>query len=683
MFEGRKIKKLLNEYAEVDTGENGQRLVSDLAEFGEEAVQYTIESFRQRKLDPEKAQFLMEKLCDESCIEILVPLIRDPYGEVRRVAKEMIINKKEWRKSIVPLLIESLKSSDFYSRNNAAELLSMMKDQSIVPTLVSMFNSANPELKKNIIRVLSGIGGKTATKLIVSALNDESWEVRLHGVKCIGKMKAPESVDPLMEMLGEKDPQMRRHALDALGAIGDKKAALPMIVLLKDDDMLIRQKAMEYIIEMADAQVVPDVLKLMKDEDVNVRRCAVEVINNLKDPRTSDALMNAIRDSDWWVRQIATDSLTDIKGDKIVKAFIAMTQDPDESMRRCAVEFFNNVPVKASIKSLLGLLKDEDWWVREKAVTALGKLKDKRTVPFLAKMVDDQEVKSVVPSALAEIGGDEALDLLKEFFLDEAKLVKTEVIKAYGKLKVKDVVPDLKECLKDPDDDIREEALKALKELTGKTFKAAKGQKTGPVSQTPVSKVSATEGTILTEAILVLDLCNSTDIAARYGDNFAMNLMKQLTETVTSVAGRERFRFIKGTGDGFLITFPKVGNSVHFAIDVLKEIGEQNAKADETGKINLRFAINLGETRVKDDGDRLGLAVNMTFRVEGVQPEGLIPIENGMEKEDMPLENRVFLTENAVKEIGNVEGVKTKMVGLFELKGITGLHKVYQVTSAR
>ena len=94
----------------------------------------------------------------------------------------------------------------------------------------------------------------------------------------------------------------------------------------------------------------------------------------------------------------------------------------------------------------------------------------------------------------------------------------------------------------------------------------------------------------------------------------------------------------------------------------------------------MRFAINLGETRIVDNGDRHGLAINMAFRVEGVKPEGLIPTEGGMKKEEIPLKNWIFMTENAEKEINDIEGIKPRLVGLFELKGITGLHKIYNIT---
>jgi HEAT repeat protein len=678
LFKGRKITRLLEKYSEADTKKAESQIVSELEQFGKPAIQHTIEAFQQRKLVPEKAQVLLGKLCDDSCMEDIVPLINESYDQVRRVAKEMII--KRWKKSSLPFLIEYLKSSDFYSRTSATELLATFKNQSCEPVLASMFNGADADTKKNIIRILSETGGQVAKKLIISALSDESCQVQLSAVKSLGKMRPPESVAPLLERLTEDDRQMKRLALDALGAIGDKRAARPMIGLLRDDDMLVRQKATDYLIEIADSDVVPEIIDMMRDKDVNVRRCAVEVLNNMKDPRTSDALIKAIKDSDWWVRQIATESLAELKGDNIVRGFIAMTRDPDESIRRCAAEFFNKVTHKSALEPLVELLKDQDWWVREKAVTALGKLKDKRAIAPLAEMIDDEEVKGGVPAVLAEIGGDEVLEPLKEFLLDDQKRVRIETIKAFGKLKAMDAVADLKECLKDTEQDVRAEAVRTLKELTGQVFKAEEGLTSEQISQVAVSRRRAAEGAILTESILVVDLCNSTEIAAKYGDNFALNLTRILTETVTPAARRERFQFMKSTGDGFLITFPKVINSVRFALDVFKEINKHNEKADKTARIDLRFAINLGETRIDAKGDRLGVATNMTFRVEGLKPEGLIPIENGMAKEDMPLDNRIFVTENVEKEIIDMEGIKTRIVGLFELKGITGLHKVYELT---
>jgi len=256
-----------------------------------------------------------------------------------------------------------------------------------------------------------------------------------------------------------------------------------------------------------------------------------------------------------------------------------------------------------------------------------------------------------------------------------------ETIRAFGKIKCTDAVPDLKALLADPDEEVRNEITAVLKELTGKVFQAKKGEVSGPKPGLVTQVGSPAEGSTLTEAIVVLDLCNSTDIAARYGDNFALKLMKTLKSLITPIAQHEQAQFAKNTGDGYLMTFPKARNAVQFAVGVMNEIQKHNANIEKAYRIDLRVSINFGETRLDDHGDRVGVAVNMGFRVDGLGPDELIPVEGGMTKEEVPVNNRILLTENIVKEIEGMEEMNVRLVGLFELKGITGLHRIYHMTS--
>ena len=678
LFTGFKIKKLLAKYAADGTPQQDTAIIADLKEIGQAAVRATIEGFQNKKIPAGKAQFLLTKICDESSLEEIVALLGDPYDEVRRVAKELIADK--WSRAAAPRLVEALKSTDTYTRTNATELLSSFKSESYIPDLVTLFNSATPETKRCIIKIIGSVGGITGTKLAMSALNDTSWQVRHTAVKCLGILKAPASVPPLLEKLDEKDPQMKMLAMDALDAIGDRSAATRMLSLLTDDDLLVRQRATDCLIHIADAKIVPQVIELMRNPDVNIRRCAIEVLKNLKDPNTSEELMRALKDSDWWVRQIATSSLSALHGDNnITRGFIALTRDPDENLRRCAVEFFNNVVDPLAFDALIERLADEDWWVREKALRALGKLKDQRAVTPIANMVEDREVGKGVPEVLAKIGGDAALEHLIRFLGENSKRLKIETIKALGLMKNKNATDAIKHCLSDPDQEVAAQAVEILKELTGRQFTATPDEEQGGNTGRVVSQKFAA-GTSVTEAILVLDLCNSTDIANRYGDTFSLNLIKHLTDMVSPIARQEHCRFSKGTGDGFLMTFPDAANAVRFAQNTLLTVARHNEKADDRERINLRFAIHFGEAKVDDQGDRIGVAVSMTFRIEGVKAAGLIPLEGGMNPEEVPSDNRILVSENVVKEMQQMQGPQIKLVGLFELKGITGLHRVYSLT---
>jgi len=674
LFKSRKIKQLLDEYRSPQVNQSNNTIVTELKQFGTDAIHIVIEYFQQRKLTTPKGQYLLNKLCDSSCQELIIPLIGDSYDEVRRVAKEMI--KERWSKSASQLLLEHINAGDIYMRNNATELLIAFADKSCEPKLISIFNTSASEQKKSILKILTSFNSFSGNKLILSALNDPDWQVRLLAVKCIGKLNMQSAVGQLIEKLSENEPQIKAFTIQALGELGDKQATRPLLDLLKDGDLMVRQKAVDALIEIADAGVIKEIIALLRDNDVNVRRCAVEVLRNMKDPQTGAALMQAIKDSDWWVRQIATDSLTSLKSGNIVEGFIGLTKDPDENIRRCAVEFFIQVPAPEAFNALISLLDDPDWWVRERAIDALGTQKNPEAIEHLLKKVDDQAVSKALPRAFADIGGETAEHHLLDLLYRGPKRLRLESLKILVEKRGVECVDLIKACVSDPEPEISSEAINVLKELTGKVFSQ------DDVGNTQLSLIqsSIAPGQTVTEAIVVIDLCNSTDITSRYGDSFALDLLQQLTSVVNPVAQREKCQFVKGTGDGFLLTFPKAENAIRFSFDVLTSVQNRNKASDPSQHINLRFAVNFGESKVDDKGDRLGAAISMTFRVEGLKPPDAIATEGCMPTDQVPLDNRVFITENIEKEISGIKSLNSQLVGLYELKGITGLHRIYYLT---
>lgn len=680
MFKRHKIKTLLSQLASAKEENSQSELIAQIYEHGKDAFPCVVEILQSKQLDPSKGKILLEKLYDNSLIDDLLSLTGDTYDVIRGLGKKLVLQKMDG--TMVKKLIANLESPNTYLRMSATEMLSEIKNQSCVLDLVSLFNKSNADLKLNVITILGETGGNVAAKLLINALKSKEWRIRIRAVRCLAKMKSHKSVDPLInEVLCDKDPQVKKSALDALLEIGDKKAAPHVLALLKDDDLLIRQKAVDCINQLGNSEIIPQVLELMRDNDVNIRRCAVEIITKMKDPKTGEALVKAMKDADWWVRDLATDALAEIKGENTVKILIAMLNDSDENIRRCAVEFFNKVSDASAVEPLIGLLKDEDWWVREKAVSALGRLKDPRAIKPLAELTGDDETKWAVPGALGQIGGKEIIEPLVGFLSDDQKRVRIEAIRALSKLKSQETVSELKKTLEDPEKEVRLEATNALKNITGKVFQAKEGKPLDQQNARTISGAKVPEGSILSEAILVVDLRNSTAIANKYGDQFALNLTKILTNSVNPIAKRERMQFMKSTGDGFLITFAKIKNAVQFARALTKDIQKYNKTTEESAAIQLGFAINFGETRVDAKDDRLGVATNMTFRVEGVKGEDLIEIEGGIKKNEMPILDRILVTEYVAEEIEKIEGLKTKLLGLFELKGITGLHRVFELIS--
>ena len=111
-------------------------------------------------------------------------------------------------------------------------------------------------------------------------------------------------------------------------------------------------------------------------------------------------------------------------------------------------------------------------------------------------------------------------------------------------------------------------------------------------------------------------------------------------------------RVVKLMGDGTLMEFTSVVDSVNFAVDVQRAIEEHNTDVPEDQRIELRIGINIGDVLVDGD-DIYGDGVNVAARLEGLAEPGCICLsatvhEHANNKVDATFED---LGDQALKNI--------------------------------
>jgi len=177
------------------------------------------------------------------------------------------------------------------------------------------------------------------------------------------------------------------------------------------------------------------------------------------------------------------------------------------------------------------------------------------------------------------------------------------------------------------------------------------------------------------EAIMVIDLVGSSNIAQAVGDRIASKVKNTLLVYLKLNLKKNPAEFVKGTGDGFMLVFSKVKPAVNLALGFLSDLKKNRS----FGGIRVRIGINYGETFKLPDGDRRGMAVDMAFRVESVKIEDMHQTVIGIKKEEMPRADRIFITEVVHNMIANDRKIHTRCIGFFDLKGFTGRHKLFEV----
>ncbi len=678
MFESVKIKRILSRFSTADESDKPE-LINRLATYGGQAVPYLAEEVMSNRMLLSTAFEILEKLFKPEYLEIFVNGLDNANENVRTMYKESILNYG--KKGIINSVVDYLGSSNHRIRKSIEEMIEEVGSPvSLVPKVIPFISHKNRDVKKSAMDILCNLESEESIAAIVPLLDDDDTWIQRKAIMAICKFNSRSTLPQLRDALAhDKDSAVQKAVIQAMGEIGGTDEARLLLPYIGNRDIILQQLAVDSIVKIANASIIPELLEYLGDKDANVRRAAVYILNGLNDPDTASVLIKALKDGDWWVREIATDALSELGGSKISSMIIKLLEAKDVGIRRSAVEFYCKVKDANAYKMLANLLNDDDWWVREKAITALGLIGDPRAIPAITRMIPDYEVVWAIPKALSRIGGSEALKPLAQLMNDPRKQVRSEVAKALHDIGGKQTVPYFKLMVKDEDIEIKNFALKQLNELTGKTWHETEVLKELKEAEKPKEAPKAGPGAFLSEAILVVDMCNSTDKANLYGDSLAFKLFNELTDIVKPMCEREKFNYFKTTGDGYMVTFPTTASAKNVAVELLKKINSRNKKVDKKERIDLRFAINIGETRVDIGEDRVGAAVNMTFRVEGVQKDKMMSAPGGIKPDEMPEKNRILLTEQAYINLNSTEDINARLIGFFELKGFNGLHRIYQL----
>jgi class 3 adenylate cyclase len=169
------------------------------------------------------------------------------------------------------------------------------------------------------------------------------------------------------------------------------------------------------------------------------------------------------------------------------------------------------------------------------------------------------------------------------------------------------------------------------------------------------------------EAILVVDLIQSTELIRERGDAFFRDLLRRIETAFIPVARRHRNRSVDGHGDGFLFSFGRAPD----ALAALREMYGRLPAINKAGGVSIAFraSLHVGPTFTDTRGNRSGLTVLKTVRLGGVM-ESLQGRGAGR--------NSLVVSEEARAAL-EAAGIATKLLGQVPLRGFPGTHPVYQI----
>jgi class 3 adenylate cyclase len=131
----------------------------------------------------------------------------------------------------------------------------------------------------------------------------------------------------------------------------------------------------------------------------------------------------------------------------------------------------------------------------------------------------------------------------------------------------------------------------------------------GAVPEHPVGR-AYTESAV--RAVLFTDICGSTEMTERLGDDGAMGLLREHDAIVRDALAQHTGREVKHTGDGIMASFSSVSSAVESAIAIQRRLMERGHASD--ARLDVRIGISAGEP-VSDNEDLFGAAVQLAARL--------------------------------------------------------------------
>lgn len=346
------------------------------------------------------------------------------------------------------VLLEALKSKEFFIRAYAAYALGRLNDKEAIPFLLKLLVSdknylvrifatqalvglgqldteksllnflidKDPAVRGNAVEQLGCFKDKCLPRLIKVLLEDESSFVRIKAIEQLGLNKFEPAVVYVRQLLEDKDPQIRQAACFALGQIGDKNDIPLLIERLGDSDVSVRAAAKEALSLLGESSLIKIFWQDIEDKEPILRVSSYVALANLKDINILPLLLKEIvaPENPTQVRIAAAKALMILKPYVSQVSFDKALGLSDILSKNLQVSY--QVNGKSLVLVVIEALKDKKNPLYQDAPLILKELKEKISLPFLRQALFSKEPDVVAMAAyvLGELQDKDAVDNLIE-----------------------------------------------------------------------------------------------------------------------------------------------------------------------------------------------------------------------------------------------------------------------------
>lgn len=410
----------------------------------------------------------------------LIESLKDPSWLVRRHSYEML-------EKIGNHSVDALKEAFFKGNDDikywAVRLIARILKGDAVEILKKLLNTQEKEIRYFVVTALGETKDLRAIPTLIECFKDNYWQLRAQACSMVAGMK--HAAIPMLEnALGNESEDVRYWAVRALGKIGGR-AIQTLLEVKKHPNNRMRLFAIYALFEIGTADVIEPLIEGLGDQSWPVRNAAGESLEAMG----KDAMKPLIRaigadndDISFWAQKVLANF-----GDKAVQTLIDCLESPEkdkkdrrrskqerseeDQMRRFAIIALGKISTTASLKPLLSLLDSEDVDDCDTVVEALGEIKNPELVEKILEAIATCKNESVISwlvKILTNIG-DAGKPVFFKSLRSDSREVRYWVVKVLGAFEGKDILRALLFALRDPDSEVRAQAIQSLEGIADGT----------------------------------------------------------------------------------------------------------------------------------------------------------------------------------------------------------------------
>jgi HEAT repeat protein len=274
------------------------------------------------------------------------------------------------------------------------------------------------------------------------ARGGNGMEARANAARAVGILRGQAAVPDLIEALRTKDTDVLYESLVALQKIRDESAGPKITFLLRDLNTKVQVAAIETTGLLKNREAAPDLIEVMKRaKDAKVRRAALESLAMMPDEKTRAVYQQYLADKDDKMRAAAAEGFARLRNPADLPAMEQAWKDEGKGGPRVSMAF--------ALVSL-GHTEVSEFSALQYLINNLNSSAYKgEAVPFLIELARTAAVRSALYGTLGSATKDEKIGLAR-------------VLAVSGD---KESVAYLEKLSRDPDTEVAQEGLRAMRNL--------------------------------------------------------------------------------------------------------------------------------------------------------------------------------------------------------------------------